>query len=119
MQQIKILIIDDEEDFCLLMKMYFSRINYSVQISYTLKTGLEMIDQYQPDILFLDNNLPDGHGWLCVNDIMKRWPNIQIHLISAFKPGTDHITNPANLRVWEKPICLEELQKVFCKPVTP
>ena len=118
MQQIKILIIDDEEDFCLLMKMYFLRINCAVQTSYTLKKGLEMIDKYEPDILFLDNNLPDGQGWMCVNDIMQKWSNIQIHLISAFQPKTDHIIKPANLKVWEKPITLEELEEVFSKTIT-
>jgi len=115
MQQLKILIIDDEEDYCLLMKMYFLRMNCNVQCAYSLKDGLEMIDKYQPDILFLDNNLPDGQGWLHVNNIMERESDLKIHLVSAFKPVTDHITTLSNMRIWEKPISFEELDEFFSK----
>ena len=52
----KILIIDDEIDFCSIMKGYFGRKNYEVFVAYTLQSGLFLIDEENPDILFLDNN---------------------------------------------------------------
>ena len=59
----KILIIDDETDLCLLLKEYFVRKNYEVIVSHTLQEGKVLLTENKPDILFLDNNLPDGIGW--------------------------------------------------------
>ena len=53
----RILIIDDEADFCLLFKNYFVKKNYEVQISHTLKDGMDSIENFKPDIIFMDNNL--------------------------------------------------------------
>jgi DNA-binding response OmpR family regulator len=71
----KILIIDDEVDFCLIMKGYFNRKNYEVFVAYNLQSGLFLIDENKPDILFLDNNLA---GWarleICRPDCRKKSP---------------------------------------------
>ena len=65
-ERLKVLIIDDEKDLCLLIKAYLSRKNCDVHTAYTLSEGLMQVDQFLPDILFLDNNLPDGlHGVGC------------------------------------------------------
>ena len=56
------LIIDDESELCLLLKKYLSRKFKKVEIATTLKEGISMAKQLSPDVVFLDNNLPDGHG---------------------------------------------------------
>jgi two-component system OmpR family response regulator len=108
----KILIIDDETDFCLLLKSYFVRKKYDVYLSYSLDQGMKLLEQVKPDIIFLDNNLPDGFGWEKVDDIKKTFPDIELNLISAYEnePPT---TNFTDIHVWEKPLQLNELSKVF------
>ncbi len=60
----KVLIVDDEIDLCLLLKDYFTRKkNYEVILSHSLLEGKSLVGTVKPDILFLDNNLPDGTGW--------------------------------------------------------
>lgn len=61
--RLKVLIIDDEEDLCLLIKTYLSRKDCEVFTAYSLSEGLKKLNDLLPDILFLDNNLPDGLGW--------------------------------------------------------
>ena len=39
----KILIIDDEKDYCMIMKSYFVRRKYEVFLAYTLKEGLKLL----------------------------------------------------------------------------
>jgi DNA-binding response OmpR family regulator len=109
----KILLIDDEEDYCLLMKNYFARKNYKTETAFTLREGLKKLDEFRPDILFLDNNLPDGHGWSHVDDILTKLPLLRIHLISAYNPKTENIHSLAEVKVWEKPISLENLDAFF------
>ncbi len=57
MSRIKLLIIDDEQDYCMLMKNFLSTKGYDVTVSYSLKEGLELLYETKPAILILDNNL--------------------------------------------------------------
>src|SRR5438067_1171904 len=112
MDKKKILIIDDEADFCLLLKSYFSGKQYEVYYSYSLNTGLKLLEELHPDILFLDNNLPDGSGWNKADQIIENHPQIQINLISTHQ-NDFHKKDLSSVRVWEKPLKLTELGKLF------
>ncbi len=81
----RVVIIDDETDFCLLMKNYFLRKNFEVHIFHTLEEGMKNMDSIKPDIIFLDNNLPDGLGWEKTKYISEHFPNARINLISAYQ----------------------------------
>jgi two-component system, OmpR family, response regulator len=107
----RVLIIDDETDFCLLMKNYFIRKNYEVHIYHTLSEGMRNLEVIKPDIIFLDNNLPDGLGWEKTEYITQHFPNTRINLISAYQ--YDHtLANKLNtVRIWEKPISLTDLNQ--------
>ena len=108
---LRVLIIDDETDFCLLMKNYFTRKNYEVHIYHTLAEGMKNLDYIKPDIIFLDNNLPDGLGWEKTEYICKHYPNARINLISAYQYDRSFSDNYSTVRIWEKPISLAELNK--------
>lgn len=109
----KILIIDDEIDFCMIMKGYFGRKNFEVFLAYNLQSGLFLIDETNPDILFLDNNLPDGQGWKYVEQIVEKNPHLRIYLISAHQNKSSFTSTNKNIVVWEKPISLQILNNVF------
>src|SRR5215471_20185120 len=98
----RILIIDDEADFCLLLKSYFTRKKFDVYMSYSLTQGLELLDTIRPDVVFLDNNLPDGSGWDMAADIKKKFPAIELNLISAYRHDAPNL-NCSDIHVWEKP----------------
>jgi two-component system, OmpR family, response regulator len=105
----KVLIIDDETDFCLLMKNYFKKRNFEVHIRHTLSEGLTALQEVKPDILFLDNNLPDGLGWEHTEYIVSHFPQTHINLISAFHYNDSYPARFSTIKIWEKPISLSEL----------
>jgi two-component system, OmpR family, response regulator len=107
----RVLIIDDETDFCLLMKNYFVKKNFEVHIFHTLEEGMKNMESIKPDILFLDNNLPDGLGWEKTEYIIEHFPQTRINLISAFQYDHNFSKNLSSVRIWEKPISLGELNK--------
>ncbi|HEY4153960.1 MAG TPA: response regulator [Puia sp.] len=111
MPEKRVLIIDDEADFCLLIKNYFVKKNYEVHISHTLKEGMESLENFKPDILFLDNNLPDGLGWEKTEYITKNYPNIRINLISAYQYNPTISEKFSSVKIWEKPISMSELNQ--------
>ncbi len=109
----KVLIIDDEIDLCLLLKGYFLRKKYDVLISHNLNEGLSALKQLNPDILFIDNNLPDGAGWDVVPGMANEHPGMFICLVSAFHPNPPQMPANAKYMIIEKPIGLNDLDKQF------
>lgn len=108
----KVLIVDDETDFCMIMKNYFVRRGYEVSLAFTLADGISTLKKIRPDIIFLDNNLPDGHGWDSVEEIVEIIPQIRAYLVSAHR--NDVPFKPAdNIVIWEKPISMNVLNEVF------
>ncbi len=110
----KVLIIDDEVDFCLLMQFYLSKKNCEVTFSHTLKDGLGFIRSKKPDIVILDNNLPDGFGWPAAKSILDAAPKVHLFLISANKPSNKDDINNDNINndhfhVVEKPISISQI----------
>lgn len=104
----KVLIIDDEVDLCLLLKTYLNRRNYEVYYSHTLKEGMNQFNKVIPDILFLDNNLPDGAGWEKAASLIEQYPDLQVHLISAYQPNAP-AKGTSSFKIWEKPLTLKDL----------
>ena len=106
----KVLIIDDEVDFCLLMQFYLSKKNCDVSISHTLHDGLGSVQTNTPDIVILDNNLPDGLGWEKMNYLTEEYPLCKINLISAYKYVLPEISGLTSVRILEKPLSLNSLK---------
>lgn len=112
MSRKKIVIIDDEEDLCHLMKTYFLELNHDVFLANTLGSGLSLIREVSPDVVFIDNNLPDGLGWEKMAFLMEEYPDCKINLISAYehvppdlKERSSHTVN-----ILEKPLRLNTLK---------
>ena len=112
MSKKKIVIIDDEEDLCHLMKTYFLELNHDVFLANTLRSGLLLIKEVSPDVVFIDNNLPDGLGWEKMAFLMKHYPSCKINLISAYDylPPDLKDREYQTVNILEKPLRLNELK---------
>ncbi len=109
----RILIIDDETDFCLIMKSFFTKKGYEVFLAFTLNDGLKKLTETSPEILFIDNNLPDGNGWDAVDGIVEKIPQIKAYLVSAHRNKASFPVKGDQIVIWEKPISLTRLNEVF------
>lgn len=110
MNKKKIVIIDDEEDLCHLMKTYLVELNYDVFLANTLGTGLTLMKEVSPDIVFIDNNLPDGLGWEKMEYLLQAYPECKINLISAYKYLPPELNGRASVKILEKPLSLSTLK---------
>lgn len=82
----KILIIDDDLDLCTTLKSILGSQNGEVQYAHSLKSGKSLLKQLHPDIVFLDNNLPDGLGV----DLIKEIKNILPSTFLIFTTALDN-----------------------------
>lgn len=108
----KVLIIDDEPDSCILWKSFLTQLKYNVFTALTLRQGLELVESVRPDIIFLDNNLPDGLGWEKLDVIQAKIPNCRINLVSAYDFDPDKYIRP-NVNVLRKPVTLSRIRTLL------
>ena len=104
------MVIDDEKDFQILMQSFFTSNGHQVFIAGTIKEGLKILDEKHPDVIFLDNNLPDDLGWKSTEYIRENYPKVDLNLISA-----NHVpkTFTSCFRILEKPLHFEEMNKLI------
>jgi DNA-binding response OmpR family regulator len=109
----KILIIDDETDLCLLLKGYLTRRHHEVTVANNLFEGLSKAMEIRPDVVFLDNNLPDGQGWDKAVWFQSQFPGLHIILMSAFNSAPKFLQDPARVHILEKPVSFSMLDKTL------
>ena len=85
----KALIIDDEIDICYLLSGILR--NKSIQSSYVNSLGeaIEKLKQFEPEIIFLDNHLPDGMGVDFISKLKQQHPAAKIIMITAYDTPAD------------------------------
>ena len=94
------------------MKAYFLELNHDVFLANTLGSGLSLMKEVSPDVLFIDNNLPDGLGWEKMSYLIEKYPSCKINLISAYEylpPDLKDSKNKA-VKILEKPLRLNTLK---------
>lgn len=80
--KIKILVIDDEEGICELFKSAFEGV-YQVITSNQINEGKEKAKEGKPELIFLDNNLPDGRGIEIIKELQLLAPHTPLVMITG------------------------------------
>ena len=87
--EIKILIVDDEPDICYFLSLSLSKRGFKTYSSGNLLDAEKEIRANQPEILLLDNHLPDGRGVDFVSKITAQYPDLKIIMITAHDSPQD------------------------------
>lgn len=85
----KALIIDDEIDICYLLSSILRTKNLQVSYVNTLSEASAALKKQQPEIIFLDNHLPDGLGIDFIKSLKVNYPSTKIVMITAFDNHSD------------------------------
>ena len=101
-----VLIIDDDTYFTGILSQILKKSNHTVFVANTIEEGITLLKDRLPELVYLDNQLPDGYGWGKAEYIMANFPNIQLNLISALDVPK---TTTSLFRIVEKQQLLEEL----------
>ncbi len=101
----KILIIDDEQDICTLLKRFFEKKNFQVSTGLSGKEGLKMIQSEAFDLVICDFRLPDHTGLEMLERIKILQKDLQVIIITGYsdvriavealkKGAFDYVTKP-------------------------
>ncbi len=86
---LKVLIIDDEADICYLLSTLLKQKNLEPEYVNTLSDAALALKKDIPQIIFLDNHLPDGLGLNFIEYIKQHYPSVKIIMITAHDTAAD------------------------------
>ena len=68
----KILIVDDDQNICELLRLYIEKEGFDVRIANDGRRALEIFEEYNPDLIMLDIMLPELDGWQICREVRKK-----------------------------------------------
>ena len=68
----KILIVDDDQNICELLRLYAEKEGYTVCLAHDGRRAVECFEEESPDIILLDIMLPEQDGWQVCREIRKK-----------------------------------------------
>ncbi|MFA4842590.1 MAG: response regulator [Candidatus Omnitrophota bacterium] len=78
----KVLLIDDEEDFCSLVKMHLEAIgDFSVDTATSGSEGLQLAEKTKPDVIVLDILMPEMDGLQVLSKLKQNRHTMEIPVI--------------------------------------
>jgi two-component system, OmpR family, response regulator len=112
------LIIDDETDICFLLAKILRSKNIQTSYVNSIAAARQALKIHHPQIIFLDNHLPDGRGVDFLEDVKKESPQSKVIMITAYDNFSDRekaISNGADMFIpkpFSKEIIYRELEKL-------
>ena len=80
-QKMNILIIEDEGDISLILNLMLKKEDIEIEHVTTLANAATFLKEQSPDIVIIDNQLPDGLGLEYIKEIKSSYPLIKIIMI--------------------------------------
>lgn len=103
----KILVVDDDPSIRTLIHRFLSKQNYQMESAEDGKTAMSIFEQFNPDLVILDVNLPDATGYTLCQEMQNRTGVFVLMLTSrsdeadkirGFSQGADdYLTKPFSL----------------------
>lgn len=106
----KVLIVEDEADMCLLLNILLNGRELELDHVKSINAARTYLEGIRPDVVLLDNRLPDGFGVDFVSYIKKNYPGVKVIMISGFDASVSDVAleNGADSFL-EKPFTREKL----------
>lgn len=112
-KNMNVLIIEDEGDISLILNLMLKKEDIDIEHVTTLARAASYLQEQTPDIVIIDNQLPDGKGIEYIKEIKSSYPLIKIIMITGNTESTDKETalkNGADIFL-AKPFTKEQIQK--------
>ncbi|HPG33021.1 MAG TPA: response regulator, partial [Lentimicrobium sp.] len=103
----KVLIVDDDVTFCLMLETFLRKNGFDVEQSFSFSDAVKKIKSFVPDIILTDLRLPDHDGLEVLHLSNREAPNTPVILmtgyadiktaVQAIKLGAfDYVAKPVN-----------------------
>lgn len=105
--QAQLLLVDDDQTYCLVLKSALEKRGFAVSVAYDVQSGLALAEQIEPEYAVIDLRIGYESGLELVQKLISLDSNTQIVMLTGFasiataveaiKLGATHyLTKPAN-----------------------
>ena len=112
---LQILIAEDEGDICFLLNIMLKKDDTELEHVNTIAQAKIFLSEQTPDLVIIDNKLPDGYGVDFLPEIKSNYPGVKIIMISGNSNNSDKekaAKNGADIFIG-KPFTKEQMQKAI------
>lgn len=82
MNDVRIMVVDDDNNICEFLRLYLEKENYQVNICHNGQEALDNVDKFNPSLILLDVMMPKLDGWQVCREIRKT-SSVPIIMITA------------------------------------
>ena len=110
----KILVVDDDQNICELLRLYIEKEGFEVRIANDGRKALEIFEEQNPDLIMLDIMLPELDGWQVCREIRKKsqCPIIMLtakgevfdKVLGLELGADDYVTKPFSMKILLKKV---------------
>ncbi|MBI4302879.1 MAG: response regulator [Chloroflexi bacterium] len=111
LERLRILVVDDNQDFCGNVKDILETEGWEVLTAYSGQSAVELAQKERLDLILVDLVMPGMDGVTVIKTIRKLFPSLAIAVVTAFGEETllqDALVSGANSK-FEKPIDFDRL----------
>lgn len=112
MEYINCVIIDDEKQSVELLETLLQRHCKQVKVlgrAYSVKSGIALLEEVKPQLVFLDIAMPDGDGFHLLTEVAHR--GFEVVFVTAYNQHALRAFEFSALHYLLKPIDIDELQR--------
>lgn len=80
----KVLVVDDDVTFCLMLETFLHKHGFSVQQSFSYDEGSKKLGSFKPDIVLTDLRLPDKDGLEMLKTVIRETPSVPVVLMTGY-----------------------------------
>ena len=83
MDAIKVLLVDDEVHFLAALNKRLTKRGYEVREAHSGEEALELLPEYDADVIILDVKMPGMDGIATLNHIKTQWPLMEVVMLTG------------------------------------
>ena len=89
MEKIKVMLVDDEEEFVTTLSDRIQRRDFSSSVAFTGEQALQIVDDQVPDVMILDLKMPGIGGMEVLRRVKKAYPKVQVIILTGHGSEAD------------------------------
>jgi len=111
----RILLVDDDETFTEVMSRGFTRNGFEVQSCNDATAAVALCQQWQPEFIVLDLNMPESSGLVILPDLLTAAPDASLVVLTGYSSIATAVeaTKAGALNYLCKPATIEEILRCF------
>jgi DNA-binding NtrC family response regulator len=115
MQEFKVLMVDDEEEFVNTLAERVKMRDLKSEVALNGEQALQQMEQDEPDVMVLDLKMPGIDGMEVLRRVRQAYPEVQVIILTGH--GTDKDEEEAKrlgaFAYLQKPVSIEKLVKTM------